>query len=130
MKKTIALLLCAVLGFTLTACGMKNETKPDNQTSNTGNVYFLNFKPEVADIYKEIATKYKEETGVEVKVVTAASNTYETTLKSEIAKKEAPTIFQINGPVGYKSWANYLCILMPGFHSIKEFFRFCLSFLD
>ncbi len=107
MKKTIALLLCAVLGFTLTACGMKNETKPDNQTSNTGNVYFLNFKPEVADIYKEIATKYKEETGVEVKVVTAASNTYETTLKSEIAKKEAPTIFQINGPVGYKSWANY-----------------------
>lgn len=107
MKKTIALLLCAVLGFTLTACGMKDETKPDNQTSNTGKVYFLNFKPEVADIYKEIATKYKEETGVEVKVVTAASNTYETTLKSEIAKKEAPTIFQINGPVGYKSWANY-----------------------
>ncbi len=107
MKKTVAILLCAVLIFTLAACGMKNETKPDNQTSNAGKVYFLNFKPEVADIYKEIATKYKEETGVDVKVVTAASNTYETTLKSEIAKKDAPTIFQINGPVGYKSWANY-----------------------
>lgn len=107
MKKTIALLLCAVLGFTLTACGMKKEPKPETQASNTGKVYFLNFKPEVADIYKEIATKYKEETGVDVKVVTAASNTYETTLKSEIAKKDAPTIFQINGPVGYKSWANY-----------------------
>ena len=107
MKKTIALLLCAVLGFTLTACGMKKEPKPDTQASNTGKVYFLYFKPEVADIYKEIATKYKEETGVDVKVVTAASNTYETTLKSEIAKKDAPTIFQINGPVGYKSWANY-----------------------
>lgn len=107
MKKTIALLLCAVLGFTLTACGMKKDPKPETQASNTGKVYFLNFKPEVADIYKEIATKYKEETGVDVKVVTAASNTYETTLKSEIAKKDAPTIFQINGPVGYKSWANY-----------------------
>lgn len=107
MKKTIALLLCAVLGFTLTACGMKKDPEPDTQASNTGKVYFLNFKPEVADIYKEIAAKYKEETGVEVKVVTAASNTYETTLKSEIAKKEAPTIFQINGPVGYQSWANY-----------------------
>ena len=107
MKKTIAILLCAVLGFTLTACGMKKDPKPDTQTANAGKVYFLNFKPEVADIYKEIATKYKEETGVDVKVVTAASNTYETTLKSEIAKKEAPTIFQINGPVGYKSWANY-----------------------
>lgn len=107
MKKTIALLLCAVLGFTLTACGIKKDPKPETQASNTGKVYFLNFKPEVADIYKEIATKYKEETGVDVKVVTAASNTYETTLKSEIAKKDAPTIFQINGPVGYKSWANY-----------------------
>ena len=107
MKRTIAVLLCVVLGFTLAACGKKNEMKPDNQAVNTGKVYFLNFKPEVADIYKEIAAKYKEETGVEVKVVTAASNTYETTLKSEIAKKEAPTIFQINGPVGYKSWANY-----------------------
>ncbi len=107
MKKTVAILLCAVLIFTLAACGTKNETKPDNQTANAGKVYFLNFKPEVADIYKEIATKYKEETGVDVKVVTAASNTYETTLKSEIAKKDAPTIFQINGPVGYKSWANY-----------------------
>lgn len=107
MKKTIAILLCTVLGFTLTACGMKKEPKPETQASNTGKVYFLNFKPEVADIYKEIATKYKEETGVDVKVVTAASNTYETTLKSEIAKKDAPTIFQINGPVGYKSWANY-----------------------
>lgn len=107
MKKTVAILLCAVLVFALAACGTKNETKPDNQTSNAGKVYFLNFKPEVADIYKEIATKYKEETGVDVKVVTAASNTYETTLKSEIAKKDAPTIFQINGPIGYKSWANY-----------------------
>ncbi|MEE0981489.1 MAG: ABC transporter substrate-binding protein [Acutalibacteraceae bacterium] len=86
---------------------MKKEPKPETQATNTGKVYFLNFKPEVADIYKEIATKYKEETGVDVKVVTAASNTYETTLKSEIAKKDAPTIFQINGPVGYKSWANY-----------------------
>ncbi len=107
MKKTIAVLLCAVFVFTLTACGMKEETKPGNQPAKTGSVYFLNFKPEVADIYKEIAQKYKEETGVDVKVVTAASNTYETTLKSEIAKKEAPTIFQINGPVGYQSWANY-----------------------
>ena len=45
--------------------------------------------------------------GVEVKVQTAASGTYEQTLKSEIAKSEAPTLFQVNGPVGYQNWKSY-----------------------
>ena len=106
MKKLLAIFLCITLVFALSACGKKDEQKPADN-SKAGKVYFLNFKPEVADIYKEIAEKYKAETGVEVKVVTAASNTYETTLKSEIAKADAPTIFQINGPVGYQAWKNY-----------------------
>jgi raffinose/stachyose/melibiose transport system substrate-binding protein len=42
-----------------------------------------------------------------LKVVTAASGTYEQTLKSEIAKADAPVLFQINGPVGYASWKDY-----------------------
>lgn len=106
MKKITAVLLSLAVVLTLTACG-KKDNNPDTDAPKAGAVYFLNFKPEVADIYKEIAEKYKAEKGVDVKVVTAASNTYETTLKSEIAKADAPTIFQINGPVGYKAWANY-----------------------
>lgn len=70
-------------------------------------VYYLNFKPEIAEVYTEIATAYKEETGVTLKVTTAASGTYEQTLKSEMAKTTAPTIFQINGPKGYASWKGY-----------------------
>lgn len=85
----------------------KEDTKDTAKAEGTGEIYFLNFKPEVADVYDEIATKYETETGVKVKVVTAASGTYETTLKSEIAKTDAPTIFQINGPVGYQSWKDY-----------------------
>jgi raffinose/stachyose/melibiose transport system substrate-binding protein len=72
-----------------------------------GEVYYLNFKPEVADIYAKIADEYKKETGVTLKVVTAASGTYEQTLKSEVAKADAPVLFQINGPVGYASWKDY-----------------------
>jgi raffinose/stachyose/melibiose transport system substrate-binding protein len=72
-----------------------------------GEVYYLNFKPEVADIYAKIADEYKLETGVTLKVVTAASGTYEQTLKSEIAKADAPVLFQINGPVGYAAWKDY-----------------------
>ncbi|MDD6479521.1 MAG: ABC transporter substrate-binding protein, partial [Oscillospiraceae bacterium] len=74
---------------------------------NSGSVYFLNFKPESAKTYEEIAKAYEKETGVRVKVVTAAANAYEQTLKSEIAKKDAPTIFQVNGPIGYNSWKDY-----------------------
>jgi len=72
-----------------------------------GEVYYLNFKPEVTEIYTKIAEAYKKETGVTLKVVTAASGTYEQTLKSEIAKADAPVLFQINGPRGYASWADY-----------------------
>ena len=66
-----------------------------------------NKKDKHYDIYEEIAKTYKQETGVTLNVVTAASGTYEQTLKSEIAKADAPAIFQINGPKGYANWKNY-----------------------
>ena len=100
-KKFLSIFLClTLLGLagSLAACG-RNE--------DDAQVYFLNFKPEAAKIYEEIADEYYDETGVRVKVVTAAANTYEQTLKSEIAKRNAPTIFQINGPVGYNTWKDY-----------------------
>lgn len=70
-------------------------------------LYFLNFKPEVADVYAKIGDAWKKETGNTLKVVTAASGTYEQTLKSEIAKSDPPVLFQINGPVGYQAWKDY-----------------------
>ena len=107
MKKIIALILSAVMIIMLTSCGKKNDDSNASGGKDALEIYYLNFKPEIADIYKEIATAYEKETGVKVKVVTAASDSYETTLKSEIAKTDAPTIFQINGMVGYTAWKNY-----------------------
>lgn len=72
-----------------------------------GKVYYLNFKPEQDPQWQELAKVYTEETGVEVTVSTAASGQYETTLKSEMAKTEAPTLFQVNGPVGLANWVDY-----------------------
>ena len=100
MKKTISFILsliCALSCASLAGCGEKDSAQ----------VYFLNFKPESASVYEELAKKYEEEKGVKVKVVTAAANNYEQTLKSEIAKSSAPTIFQVNGPVGYEAWKSY-----------------------
>ena len=53
---------------------------------DAGKVYYLNFKPEQADDWVALAEDYTAETGVPVTVVTAASGTYESTLKSEIAR--------------------------------------------
>ncbi|QAA31982.1 ABC transporter substrate-binding protein [Clostridium manihotivorum] len=102
-KKLLALVMCVAVGSTILAgCGDKGKS-----SSSSKEIYFLNFKPEIAQVYDKIAKDYEKEKGVKVKVVTAASGTYEQTLKSEIAKSDAPTIFQINGPVGYQNWKDY-----------------------
>ena len=72
-----------------------------------GKVYYLNFKPEQDEAWQNLAAAYTEETGVPVTVVTAASGQYETTLMSEMEKSEAPTLFQVNGPVGLANWKDY-----------------------
>ena len=114
MKKFLAVCLSAltVTGM-LAGCGGAKDGDTSSAgaekkgSSAEGSVYYLNFKPEIADQWEEIAAKYTEETGVPVKVKTAASNQYEQTLKSEMAKDEAPTLFQVNGPVGLASWKDY-----------------------
>ena len=99
MKKIIALLLVLVsVSQLLIGCGCQKKTDA---------IYYLNFKPEIASVYTKIAQDYEKETGIPLRVVSAASGTYEQTLKSEIAKKDAPAIFQFNGPVGYRSWKSY-----------------------
>ncbi|MDR2192898.1 MAG: ABC transporter substrate-binding protein [Treponema sp.] len=89
------LLLGAVL---LGACSKKDAA---------GTVYLLNFKPEIDAQWKEALVQFTAETGIEAKVVTAAGGTYEQTLRSEITKSEPPTLFNINGPIGYLNWKTY-----------------------
>lgn len=101
--KLAAGLMAGALLFGVTACSGTTDDSDDA----TGKVYYLNFKPEQADDWVALAKQYTEETGVQVDVQTAASGTYETTLKSEMAKSEAPTLFQVNGPVGLQTWKDY-----------------------
>ena len=56
MKKPISLLLsiiCLLSCVSLAGCGKKKNTN--------GEVYFLNFKPESASVYDELAKKYEAE---------------------------------------------------------------------
>lgn len=105
-KKLLSVALCVAMAATaLAGCG-SSEGKKDEK-SEKGKVYFLNFKPEIEDAYEDLMEAYTKETGVEAKVVTAAKNQYESTLRSELDKEEAPTLFTINGPMGYNTWKDY-----------------------
>ncbi len=72
-----------------------------------GSVYMLNFKPEVDEQWQKLAADYTAETGVEVTVLTAASGTYDTTLQSEMAKSDAPTIFNVGNSAACQTWNDY-----------------------
>ena len=114
-KRWLALALTGAMTVSLlTGCGSKSgttDTKKDTTTDDTssasGKVYYLNFKPEQDKQWKALAKEYKKETGVPVTIVTAAEGKYEETLTAEMAKTDAPTLFQVNGPVGLANWKDY-----------------------
>jgi raffinose/stachyose/melibiose transport system substrate-binding protein len=106
-----ALAVSAFAGCTGSTSGSGSEEK--------GSVYYLNFKPEQNDAWQALAKSYTEQTGVKVTVVTAAGGEYETTLQAEIEKTEAPTLFQVNGPVGLANWKDY-CYDLSGSDVYKE----------
>lgn len=115
MKKKLLSLISLVLATSLlVACGGAGKQNQGSEAKTTaqqqeakGAVYYLNFKPEQDQQWKELASIYTKETGVPVTVVTAAAGEYETTLMAEMGKSEAPTLFQVNGPVGLKSWEEH-----------------------
>ena len=88
-------------------CALLAAAMTLSAAAKKGTVRYLNFKPEVAAVYEELAAAYEKETGVKVIVETAANNTYESTLTAKMATKQAPTLFQVNGPVGYSTWKDY-----------------------
>lgn len=102
-KLIISMALAATM---IVGCSNASGTSATGSDSK-GRVYYLNFKPEADEYWQDLAKEYTEETDVPVKVITAASGEYEKTLKSEMAKSEAPTLFQVNGPIGLASWKDY-----------------------
>ena len=117
-KKVLSLMLTLAMTATLFAgCGGSDDAGSSNTEvagtesaggeTSTGSVYMLNFKPEVDQAWKDLAAIYTEKTGVEVNVLTAAEGQYSTTMQSEMAKSEAPTIFNIGNTTAAQTWNDY-----------------------
>ncbi len=134
MKKIIALVLVAMMVIGVFAGCAEEETKTTEPKATTpagtedttpagsedttpsesepavvsgGSVYYLNFKPEFDEALQQLAADYTAETGVEVKILTAASGGYSDALNSEMAKSDAPTIFNIGNLAGLADWDEY-----------------------
>ena len=97
MKKLLGILLALTMVFAM-ACTASAEG---------GSVYWLNFKPELDTDAQALAAKYTEATGVPVKVITAASGSYNQTLNNEMGKSGAPTLFVIGNVDGIKEWGDF-----------------------
>ncbi len=113
LKRFLSVISCITAAMCIfTACNGNGGTGA-GASGNAGTsaavkeIRYLNFKPEIAEVYDEISAAYQKETGVRLIVETAASGTYESTLTARMATSDAPTIFQINGPIGYTSWSEY-----------------------
>ena len=107
MKKLLLMFMLLGTIITLTSC------------DRSRGVYYLNFKPEADKAWNDLAKKYKDETGVEVTIVTASEGRYEETLTTEMNKSSAPTLFQISGPVAYQTWKDY-CLDLKDTNLYKE----------
>ena len=108
-KKLLSVALCATMVAGLLAgCGSSSKSEKTGSDSK-GSVYWLNFKPEADEALQGIAKTYEKENGVKVKVVTAASGNYNSTLTSEMGKSAAPTLFVVGNQAAVKTWDDY-CI--------------------
>lgn len=122
-KKIVSLLLGTTMIATMFAgCGSTSSTSSDTESTTSasteessstgsaaaGTVYLLNFKPETDEAWQDLAQTYMDQNpDVEVNVLTAADGQYATTLQSEMAKTEAPTIFNIGSSTDAQTWDDY-----------------------
>ena len=111
VKSIIALVVCAVLAAcAFTAFGFSKSFGANTDRSAGGKVIFFNFKPEGKDIWVDVANEYKKtHPGADIDVKTPQSNSYEDELRDAVKNNPdaMPTLFQINGPVGYAKWKDY-----------------------
>lgn len=100
-KKVLGIISVAALSMGLfAACGSSSAD------SGTGRVYYLNKKAEEQSTWVKLGQQFQKETGIPVQIQTGG-NDYDATLRSEMAKQKAPTMFQADGPSFMKSWTSY-----------------------
>ena len=105
--KKIAALAAAGLVAIAGLGGCVSNSDSGGSDGGAGKVYYLNYKPESDQAFQELAKKYHEQTGVDIKIVSATGGSYEPTLANELGRADGPTIFRVDGPIGLAKWKQY-----------------------
>ena len=105
LKKRMSWLLAATM---VASMGMGCVPAAAEESTYDGTIRWLNYKPEIADQMKDVMAAYKEETGIDIEIETAASNQYEPTLTARMDSSEAPTIFVVDGINMLNTWKDYI----------------------
>lgn len=130
-KKALAMVLATTMVASMAVgCGSKTDAPAadkgstetaaagDDSAAGSGKVYLLNFKPESDEAWQDLAKTYTDQTGTEVTVLTAADGQYNATLQSEMAKSDAPTIFNVGNADAAKTWNDYT-VDLKGFRTLQ-----------
>ncbi|TPF84825.1 ABC transporter substrate-binding protein [Bifidobacterium sp. UTCIF-36] len=107
MKKItkIATATVAVLSMVIfSGCGNENNTASD---SEKGRVYLISQKVENHEQFVELGQKFSDATGIPFDVISPSADSYEQTLKSELAKTAAPTLIGLDNN-DFPNWTDYL----------------------
>ena len=108
MKKTIALLVAVLMVISasgiLTGCETWQEP---------GKVCYLNCVPETNEAWQKLAAAYTDIYGVEVTIRTVTSEDCAAAVKAELAKEDAPTVFQFHSAQEFEGLRSY-CLDLTG----------------
>ena len=99
MIKYPKIIITGLMLAVLSVCGCGQNDRPY--------VYYLNYKPEADAAWQKLAAKYTEETGIQVKIITAASGTYIDTLTAQLNKSSCPTFFNCTNIQGLENMGDY-----------------------
>ncbi|MBM6695783.1 carbohydrate ABC transporter substrate-binding protein [Bifidobacterium pullorum subsp. saeculare] len=105
MNKTLRRVLCAASAVVLGVTGLSGCGGDAAEDDSKGRVYYLNRKAEELDTWVKLGKQFEEETGIPVQVQGGAD--YDAALRSQLPKKNAPTIFTIDGPGMLESYKEY-----------------------
>ncbi len=125
MKKSLSIVLALVMGMSLAVTGCGGTASTDTAAagggtdagsgSGGGEIRLVNNKVEVDAALKELAEKYKSETGVTVNIESLGGGVdTQATLKGYYQAGNMPDIFVIEGDKDYPTWEGNLADLSDG----------------
>lgn len=99
-KSAFAIGIACAMVMASAACGGTSASEAK------GRVYMISQKVENNDQFLQLGKQFTKDTGIPFDLISPSADSYEQTLKSELAKSKAPTIIGLDNN-DYPNWSDY-----------------------